>query len=265
MNPQLAGQRALVTGAFSGIGLGIARALASEGVDLALASRHPEPQVVAELTSMGVRVVPIAADVSREADVVRMTTEAIAALGAVDLYVNNAAQARHQPISQIDTPTYRAVLDANLSACLWACREISRHWIERRSRGAILVVGSTCMMTPGPTEAVYRMTKFGLRSLVQSLAVELAPHGIRANLLVPGHYRTRLTDGIPPDVEHRILQEIPLRRFGETAECGSAAVFLLSSALAGYITGAELVVDGGLALRSMYFGTDEELKALNES
>jgi NAD(P)-dependent dehydrogenase (short-subunit alcohol dehydrogenase family) len=98
---------------------------------------------------------------------------------------------------------------------------------------------------------------------VQNLAVELAPHGIRANLLVPGHYRTRLTSNIPSEVEQKLTQEIPLRRFGETRECGNAAVFLLSDALSGYTTGAEVVVDGGLSLRPMFFGDSDGLRGLN--
>jgi NAD(P)-dependent dehydrogenase (short-subunit alcohol dehydrogenase family) len=102
-----------------------------------------------------------------------------------------------------------------------------------------------------------------LKAIVQNLAVELAPHGIRANLLVPGHYQTKLTANIPAETEQKLRQQIPLRRFGHTDECGSAALFLLSDTTAGYITGAELIVDGGLSLRPMFFESDEELKTLN--
>ena len=120
------------------------------------------------------------------------------------------------------------------------------------------------MYTPGPSETVYRISKVGLKSIVQTLAVELAPHGIRINLLVPGHYRTRLTAGVPADIEAKLIQQIPLRTFGDVADCGNVAAFLLSPVLAKYITGAELVVDGGLSLRPLYFGTDDELKAMNQ-
>ncbi len=154
------------------------------------------------------------------------------------------------------------MLDTNLSSCLWACREVARHFISRGG-GSILIVGSTSMYTPGPTETVYRITKFGLKSLAQSQAVELAPYGIRVNLLVPGHYRTRLTQGIPAAVEAKLKGQIPLRRFGDTSDCGNAAVFLLSDALSAYTTGAELVVDGGLALRPLFFGGDDDLERLN--
>jgi NAD(P)-dependent dehydrogenase (short-subunit alcohol dehydrogenase family) len=264
MDAKLVNKNALITGGSAGIGLGIALALAREGANVAIASREREPESEELLRKTGVRVLGINADVSRESDVVRMVDEAASWLGSVDLLVNNAARALHQPITKIDSESYRTILDTNLSACLWSARQVARHIISRANGGAIVIVGSTSMYTPGPAEAVYRITKMGLRALNQSLAVELAPHGIRVNLLIPGHYRTRMTQGIPPETEDRIKREIPLRRFGETSECGSAAVFLLSAALAGYVTGAELLVDGGLSLRPMFFGSDDELAALNQ-
>lgn len=264
MDAQLSDKTALVTGGTSGIGLAIARALAAEGVRVAVASRHADADSIASTTPDAISKpeLLISADVSREDEVIRMVGEVVEKFGRLDLFVNNAAQARHQPITQIDTATLRAVLDTNLSACVWGCREAAKHMVSQRS-GAILVVGSTSMYTPGPTETVYRITKYGLKSVVQNLAIELAPHGIRANLLVPGHYRTRLTEKIPAAIEDQLRGRIPLRRFGATSECGAAAVFLLSDALSGYTTGAELVVDGGLSLRPLYFGTDDELQKLN--
>ncbi len=262
MDPQLEGKVGLVTGGTSGIGLAIAQALLAEGARVAVASRTIDAELVALLNKNGDRAIGIVADVGREDDVVRMVEETIGQLGRLDLFVNNAAQAEHQPITRIDTSTYRRILDTNLSACLWACREVAQHLVSRGS-GSILVVGSTSMYTQGPTETVYRITKYGLKSIVESLAVELAPYHIRVNLLVPGHYRTRLTSAIPATVEKKLQQEIPLRRFGATSECGQAAVFLLSDALSSYTTGAELIVDGGLSLRPLFFGSDEALRSLN--
>lgn len=263
MEAKLRGKTALVTGGTSGIGLAIARALAAEGVRVAVASRNPEVELNTQKSdTSGEPELAITADVSRESDVIRMIDETVSHFGQLDLFVNNAAQALHQPITRIDTASFQKVSDTNLSACLWSCREAARRMILRQT-GAILVVGSTSMYTPGPGETVYRITKFGLKAIVQNLAIELAPHGIRANLLVPGHYRTRLTANIPTEIEQRLTQQIPLRRFGETNECGSAALFLLSDLLSGYVTGAELVVDGGLSLRPLYFGSDDQLENLN--
>jgi NAD(P)-dependent dehydrogenase (short-subunit alcohol dehydrogenase family) len=263
MNAELQGKTALVTGGTSGIGLAIATALAAEGVQVAVASREARADFAKTLRdSTGREALSLRADVSREEDVIRIVEDTVRTFGQLDLFVNNAAQARHQAITKVDTATYRSVLDTNLSACLWACRQVARHMVSRRA-GAILIVGSTSMYTPGPTETVYRITKYGLKSIVQNLAIELAPHGVRVNLLIPGHYRTRLTDNIPEEIENRLKKEIPLRRFGQTSDCGSAATFLLSDALSGYTTGAELVVDGGLSLRPLYFGSDEDLATLN--
>lgn len=263
MDLELLGKTALVTGGTSGIGLAIAQTLAEEGVRVAVASRRPDQELAATNSpSPGRPEIAITADVSREDDVVRMFDETISRFGTLDLFVNNAAQAMHQPITRIDSDKFRQVLDTNLSACLWSCRESAKHMISRGT-GAILVVGSTSMYTPGPGETVYRITKFGLKAIVQNLAIELAPHGIRANLLVPGHYRTRLTSNIPDAIERQLAQQIPLRRFGQTRECGNAAAFLLSDAVSGYTTGAEVVVDGGISLRPMHFGSDDDLRQMN--
>ena len=264
MDAKLKGKTALITGGSSGIGLAIAQALAAEGVAVAVVGRPAEPSVKPQFDQYGVPVVEIHADVGREDEILRMFAAADSALGAIDLFVNNAGVARHQPLTKIDAAVYRQVLDTNLSAALWGCREAAKRMIPRQS-GAIVVVGSTSMYTPGPSETVYRISKYGLKSLVESLAIELAPFGIRCNLLVPGHFPTRLTQGLPDEVATRLRREIPLRRFGATADLGRAAAFLLSDALSPYTTGAELVVDGGLSLRPLYFGDDDELAALNRS
>ncbi|MBU6410163.1 MAG: SDR family oxidoreductase [Verrucomicrobia bacterium] len=262
MNTQLKDKTALVTGGTSGIGFHIALALAREGAHVAIAARHRDSKAVEAIQALGVRVVPIEADVSRQESVIEMVQKTVREFGHLDLYVNNAATARHQAFTQISSEAWQNTVNTNLAGCLWACREVARHMISRQ-QGSILVVGSTSMYTPGPRETVYRITKMGLKALSQSLAIELAPYRIRVNLLVPGHYRTKLTAGIPPEIEERLTHEIPLRRFGNLQECGHAAVMLLSDALSGYTTGAELIVDGGLHLRPMNFLSEPALKDLN--
>ena len=262
MDAQLKGKTALVTGGTTGIGFHIAKALAREGAHVAIAARHANPEAVASLQDYGVRSICIEADVSRRHQVVEMVQKAVAEFGHLDFYVNNAAAAHHQALTRVSAAAWEQMVNTNLAACLWGCREAARHMISRQ-QGAILIVGSTSLYTPGPTETIYRITKVGLKSMSQSLAIELAPHRIRVNLLVPGHYRTRLTAGIPAQIEERLIQEIPSRRFGNLPECGHAAVFLLSDALSGYTTGAELVVDGGLHLRALNFLDDPALRSLN--
>lgn len=262
LDTKLRGKKALVTGGTSGIGLAIAQALADEGADVAVASRHLAPAVVTDLESRGVRAVGLVADVSQEASVRQMIDESTEALGGLDLYINNAARALHQPLTKIDTESCQAVINTNLLGCLWGCQAAAKQMI-RSGGGSILIVGSTSMYTPGPTETIYRMTKTALKPLAVSLAIELAPHCIRTNLLIPGYYRTRLTEGISPEIEKSLLEEIPLNRAGETRECANAAVFLLSDALSGYTTGAELLVDGGIAMRPLSFLSSDELRKLN--
>jgi NAD(P)-dependent dehydrogenase (short-subunit alcohol dehydrogenase family) len=263
MNTGLAGKSALITGGLSGIGLGIAHALAEEGVRLALAGLDPDPAAARQLEDTGAAVLPITADLRREADVVRMVQTAIEGLNGLDFYINNAAWTWHQPITRLDAESWHNTLNTNLTAAALAAREASRHMIARGS-GGIVIIGSTSRFNPGYREAAYRVSKFGLYALMESLAVELAPFGIRVNLVTPGHYQTRMTSTVPPEAERELLKLIPLRRFGQPLEIGRAVAFLLSDTLSPYTTGAEIVVDGGLHLRPLPNLSAEEARALNQ-
>ena len=191
-----------------------------------------------------------------------MVEDAIEGLGSIDLFVNNAAITAHQPITQISSPDWFKTINTNLSACVWACREIGRHMISRRS-GSILIIGSTAQFNQAYGEAAYHISKAGLRVFKNTLAIEMAPHGIRVNLLVPGHFLTPLTENIS-DAHAEILRgEIPLRRFGQTEELAATALLLLSDRLSPYTTGAEFVVDGGLHLRPLPMVTDTQILEMN--
>lgn len=263
MDCGLAGKRALITGGATGIGLGIARALAREGVELALAGHRPNPEAVTSLRALGIRVVPIEADVSQEEQVAEMVRAAIEALGGIDLYVNNAADAWHQGVTAISTEALLQTLSTNLFACIWACRDLARHMITRGS-GSILIVGSTAMLNPGYRESAYRVSKAGLAHYAEVLAIELAPYKIRVNTLIPGFYPTALSmRTMTPDGVRSIVAEIPLRRPGDPGDVGAQAVVLLSDKLSAYTTGAQVVIDGGLHLRPLHFLSDADLSALN--
>ncbi|NLG27123.1 MAG: SDR family oxidoreductase [Chloroflexi bacterium] len=256
METGLRGKTALITGGSSGIGRGIALALAAEGVDIAIASRDPDPAAVEAVSAHGVRCVAI------QADVVGMVAGAIAQLGRLDLYVNNAAWTWHQPVTRIDSESWYRTLNTNLSACMWACRDVGRHMITRR-QGSILIVGSTVRFNPSYRETSYRVSKEGLRMYMQGLAIELAPWGIRVNMVTPGHFRTRMTSTVPRATETKMLEIIPAHRFGDPGEIGNAAVLLLSDRLSGYTIGADLVVDGGLTLRPLPLFSADEIEAMN--
>ncbi len=262
MDAILNGKNALITGGSSGIGRGIASALAAEGVNLAIASRNPDPEAIDQLRATGVECLRIEADVSKEQDVVRMVREAIAGFGHLDFYVNNAAWTWHQPVTKIDSAAWHSTLDTNLSGAMWACREVARHMIARRG-GSIAIIGSTSRFFPAYAETSYRISKMGLKMLMENLAIELAPHGIRVNMVTPGHFPTRMTGQIPEATEETLKGLIPLHRFGDTIEIGKAVAFLLSDSLSGYTTGADLVVDGGLTMNPLRLLSEDEIANLN--
>ncbi len=263
MDSGLAGKRALVTGGGSGIGNAIARALAAEGAHVAIADRHPSDKAVAELLALGVPAHGILADVSDEAEVVRMIDEADARLGGLDLYVNNAAGAWHQPLTRVTRDAFERTMATNLAASVFACREVARRLIARGRGGAILAVGSTATVSAQPGETAYRASKAALKAHIEVAAVELAPFGIRVNLLTPGATDTPFVAGASAKQRARACREVPLRREARADEMAPAALFLLSDRLAGYVTGSELIVDGGLRLRPIFGGSDDDLRALN--
>jgi len=261
----LSGKTALITGGASGIGLGIAKALASEGVNLAIAGLDPDPDAIAQLRALGVKVESMDLDVRREELVVDMVKRAISAFDRIDLYVNNAAWTWHQPVTRLDTESLMNTLRTNLFACIWACREISVHMIARES-GAILIIGSTAMLTPLYKESAYRISKASLMYYAEILALELAPYKIRVNTILPGFHLTKLAaTGMGEEAFQKIIAEIPLRRPGTVEEIGNQAVVLLSDKLSGYTTGSSIIIDGGLHLRPLPFYSDEDLLALNPS
>jgi len=258
----LAGRKALVTGACSGIGRAVALALAAEGVDIAVADINYRAEVAAEVAAKGVAVRGIVADVSKADDVVRMVAEATSGLGGLDLYVNNAGGAWHESLTKVTSSALERTMATNFAASVHGCREVARIFIPQR-RGSILAIGSTAIVSAQPRETAYRASKAALKAHIEVAAVELAPFGIRVNLLTPGATDTPF---VPPSLgeqRSRALHEIPLRREAKPEEIAAAAVFLLSNSLAGYITGGELVVDGGLRLRPIFGGSDDDLMALN--
>jgi NAD(P)-dependent dehydrogenase (short-subunit alcohol dehydrogenase family) len=258
----LSGKNALITGGSSGIGRGIAKVLATEGVNLAIASRNPDPAAIEEFRGKGVRCLRIEADVSKEDNVVDMVRGAISGLGHLDFYINNAAWTWHQPVTKIESEQWYSTLNTNLSGAMWACREVARHMVSRRS-GGIVIIGSTVRFFPAFGETAYRVSKMSLKMLMENLSIELAPHGIRVNMVTPGHFKTRMTGKIPEAIEDKLKGLIPRHRFGDPTEIGNAVAFLLSDRLSGYTIGADLVVDGGLTMNPLRFLSEEEITNLN--
>jgi glucose 1-dehydrogenase len=262
MDTGLKGKTALITGGSSGIGMGIALVLAEEGVDLVIASRNPDPVVIKELKPKGIKCISVSADVSYEEQTVKMINQAISELGHLDIYINNAAWAWHQYITKISTDNWLNTLNTNLNSCMWASREVCKHMIARK-KGNILIIGSVAMTIPSYKETAYRISKAGLFILMQQLAIEMAPYGIRVNMITPGHFKTRMTGHLSEEMENNMKSIIPLNRFGNVKDVGYAAVYLISDYLSGYTHGCNIVVDGGLSLRPLSFNTKDEIHKFN--
>lgn len=263
MDTGLKDKTALVTGGSSGIGLGIAKALAREGVKLAIASRKPDPTALEKLRALGVEVMGIEADVSKEEMVINMVRKAIDSFGHLDFYVNNAAWSWHEPVTKLTTEAWMNTINTNLSGCVWACREVAKHMIARKE-GSILIIGSTAAYHPLYTETAYRVSKTGLIAYMEVLAIELAPYGIRVNMVVPGAFLTRITKAFfAGEKSKRLTKDIPLKRIGDPDEIGSSAALLLSDKLSSYTTGSILTIDGGIRLRPHQLLSDEDILKLN--
>ena len=267
MDLGLKDRTALVTGGGRGIGRAIALALAREGAHVAIASREPEMDTIREIEALGVKALRLCVDVSQEQQVVSMVREAIGAFGGLDMFVSNAGHHWHEPVTRITTANLMNTLNTNLAACIWGCREVARHMVAR-GRGSILIVASTIQFNPGYKESAYRISKVGLKAYAETLALELGPLGIRVNVLSPGIFPTRLAANLKatmadPAMGPALLADIPLARLGDPDECGPAAAFLLSDRASSYITGADLVVDGGFKLRPLRLVPPDEIAQMN--
>ena len=246
IDPDLTGKRAIVAGGASGIGRAIAHALVSEGAAVVVVDH------ASVIDPSGLLAITV--ELGEEKASVAAVEEAVKLLGGLDLLVYTAAQAHHEPALELTPAAWAATLASNISGCVWTCREAGRRMIAAGA-GSILVVGSTSLYTPAAGEAAYRASKAALKAYAEALAVELALHGIRVNVLTPGAFRTPLTAHMTPDQRANLLREIPLEREGITDELCATALLLLSDKLSPYTTGAEFVVDGGLRLRALSLGT----------
>jgi 2-deoxy-D-gluconate 3-dehydrogenase len=263
METELKRKNVLVTGGASGIGLGISKILAQEGMNIAIASRKPDETIKAELESHGIKCIFISADLSKEDGIDKMVNEAISGMGYLDAYVNNAAWTWHEPITKITSQGWQNTLDTNLRSCVFASREITKHMIKIGKGGNIIIIGSTVRFFPAFRETSYRISKMGLKIFMEQLAVEMAPHGIRVNMVTPGHFITRMTANISGEAVERIKSITPCGRTGDPVEIGNAVAFLLSEKLSGFTYGADLVIDGGLTLNSLLPPDRKSIRELN--
>ena len=242
------GAQVLVTGASRGLGREIAIAFATEGarVRITYRTRRAEAARVAEtITTAGGLADVIEMDL-RDADSVAAAFSAFGAERPLDVLVNNAAEVRDAPFLTLASNQWEPVIAANLTGTYLCCRQAAAGMMARR-RGAIVNVVSTAAMRASPGQANYAAAKAGVLGLTRTLAVEMAPYGVRVNAVAPGLLET----GMGARLDHRIADrrraQIPAGRFGTGAEVANAVLFLASDE-ASYVVGECLAVDGGLSL-----------------
>ncbi len=255
----LKGQTALVTGASSGIGEAVARALGAAGADVVVNFAHHSDaakRIAADIAAGGVRAMAIRADVSNEAEVQAMFREMLSAWGAIDILVNNAGLQKDAAFVDMTLEQWNTVLSVNLTGMFLCAREAAREMIRRgvrpgvsRAAGKIICMSSVHELIPWAGHVNYAASKGGVKLFMQSLAQELAPHRIRVNSIGPGAIQTPINRdawGTPAALES-LLKLIPYGRIGQPEDIGRAAAWLASDD-ADYVHGQTIFVDGGMTL-----------------
>lgn len=250
----LSGKVALVTGANTGIGQGIAVALAKAGADVALVARRDPAETKALVEAEGVRAHIIMADLSNIEPCERIVSETVDTLGRIDILVNNAGIIRREDALSFSEEDWDAVMDVNLKVLFFLSQAVARHmtaWSDPAStRGKIVNIASMLTFQGGIRVPSYTASKSGVGGLTKLLANEWAAKGINVNAIAPGYIATNNTQALQADENRnrQILERIPEGRWGDPADIGGAAVFL-SSAAADYVQGHILAVDGGWLAR----------------
>jgi len=241
----LTGKNALITGASGGIGGGVAAALHAAGATVTLSGTREAP--LQELAaSLGERAHVVTANLGDPAAVEALPKQAAEAMGSVDILVNNAGITRDNLFMRMSDEEWAQVLDVNLTSSFRLARGVLRGMMKARW-GRIVSITSVVGTTGNPGQGNYAAAKAGLVGMSKSLAYEVASRGITVNCVAPGFIETAMTDKLNDDQKGRILTQIPAGRMGRAEEI-AAAVLYLASPEAGYVTGATLHVNGGMAM-----------------
>lgn len=255
----LTGQKALVTGAASGIGRAAAISLAEAGADVVvnyIAGEEAAAEVVAEIETRGARGLTIHADVSSEDEVQAMFARMCEEFGTIDILVNNAGIQKDNAFGEMTLDEWNAVIGVNLTGQFLCAREAVREFTRRGvvpeiscSAGKIISMSSVHDSIPWAGHVNYAASKGGVMLMYKSIAQELAPYRIRVNAIAPGAVRTPINTEAweSPEAYEKLMELVPYRRIGEPRDVGQAVVWLASDQ-SDYLVGTTLYVDGGMML-----------------
>ncbi len=248
----LAGRKAIVTGAASGIGKATAERLGREGASVCVnfyseKEQEAADEVVRAIEQAGQKAIAVQADVGNEADVQRMVRETVDALGGIDLLVNNAGIEKQIPLLETSVEDWDLILRTNLTGAFLCLREAGKVMAEA-GQGVVVNMSSVHEFIPWPQFAPYCASKAALKLLMQTAARELAGKGIRLVNIAPGAIETPINKFVldDPEAKHAVEEEIPLGRMGKPEDIAGAVAWAASDE-AGYVTGTTIVVDGGMS------------------
>ena len=246
----LVGRTALVTGANTGIGQGIALSLAEAGATVVAAGRSSMTETVAMITSAGGRCLPLAVDLQQPGIAAEAVTRAAEAAGPLDILVNNAGIIRRADALDFSESDWDEVMNVNLKASFFLSQAFAKAALAAGRSGRIVNIASLLSFQGGIRVASYTASKSGLAGLTRLLACEWAGKGINVNAIAPGYVESNNTQALREDADRNaaILARIPAGRWGKPSDIGGAAVFLASDAAA-YVHGAIIPVDGGWLAR----------------
>lgn len=261
MEKKLQGQVAIVTGASSGIGAGVAKSLAASGATVVVnypvaSNKEAAESVVNEINAVGNKAISIQCDVSKEADVQQMFASTIAEFGTVDILVNNAGIQKDAPFENMTLDQWNLVLGINLTGQFLCAREAIKEFLRRgvdstksKAAGKIICMSSVHEVIPWAGHANYAASKGGVMLLMKSLSQEFAHKKIRINSICPGAIQTPINRSAweTPEAIDALLTLIPYKRIGQPEDIGNAAVWLASDD-SDYVNGISLFIDGGMTL-----------------